>query len=120
MTHSPLDSLKYHVTGAIERGEKQAIIAQAVTQPTIKTASDLKYYVEQSGNEPHFFDRKTMKFFGDRMSNYGVRKATIDTYSQNGVEVFELYRRKSVKHGLRDSAYFDCKTFQRVFSKKGE
>jgi hypothetical protein len=86
----------------------------------IKTASDLKYYVEQAGHESHFFTRSTMKFFGDTMRNYGVRKTTIDTYSADNVPVWQLYRRHAVKHGLKDSAYFDCATFQRVFSKKGE
>lgn len=33
------------------------------------TPSELKYQVEQTGS--NFFDRKTMKFFGDTMKNYG-------------------------------------------------
>jgi hypothetical protein len=83
-------------------------------------ASELKYQVEQSGHEPYFFDRKTMKFFGDRMSNYGVRSATVDTYSQKAVECWELYRRHAVKHGLDSSAYFDKQTFARVFPERKE
>jgi hypothetical protein len=68
-----------------------------------------------------------MKFFGDTMSNYGVRSATIKTnwdkngnYTVNGVEVevWELYRRHAVKHGLDSSAYFDKQTFARVFPTK--
>lgn len=74
----------------------------------IKNASDLKYMVEQSGNEPHFFTRKTMKFFGDTMRNYGLREHD---------DCFELYRRKHVNHGLIDSAYFDKKTFKRLYNK---
>lgn len=90
----------------------------------IKTASDLKYYVENAGHESFFFARKTMRFFGDTMRNYGVRKTTIQTcYDAEGnyvdggttLEVYELYRRKSVKHGLSDSAYFDAVTFHRRF-----
>ncbi len=81
------------------------------------TASELKYYIEQSGNAPFFFVRKTMKFFGDTMRNYGVRSAVVDTWTQQGVEVWELYRRKPVKHGLQKSAYFDKKTFNRVYVK---
>src|SRR5689334_16844975 len=34
MTPSPLDRLKYHVSGAIERGEKEPIIAQENTKMT--------------------------------------------------------------------------------------
>lgn len=95
---------------------------------TIKTASDLKYAVEQSGNESHFFTRKTMSFFGDTMRNYGVRKIIINSnYDEHGdwigkdgvlVEVYELYRRNPVKHGLKDSAYFDVKTFKRIHAVK--
>jgi len=81
-------------------------------------ASDLKYEVEKHGNEPHFFTRKTMKFFGDTIKNYGVRKTTIDTYSEKGVPVYELYRRHPVKHGLKDSAYFDKRNYERRFAAK--
>ncbi len=81
------------------------------------TASELKYQVEKAGNEPHFFTRSTMLFFGDRMSNYGVRKATVTNYLGESIEAWELYRRRPVKHGLMDSAYFDSKTYSRVFPK---
>ena len=78
-------------------------------------ASELKYRVENAGHESHFFTRKTMKFFGDTMRNYGARgPVTIQTYS-GPCEVFELYRRRPVKHGLRDSAFFDAETFERRF-----
>lgn len=81
----------------------------------IKTASDLKYAVEQAGHEQYFFTRSTMKFFGDTMKNYGVRKTWVKTYDSDKVEVYELYRRKPVKHGLNNSAYFHRETFNRVF-----
>lgn len=94
----------------------------------IKTASDLKYAVEQSGNESHFFTRKTMSFFGDTMKNYGVRETTVNTWyneageyvGQDGVAVavYELFRKKAVKHGLKDSAYFSKETFKRVHTTK--
>lgn len=82
---------------------------------TIKTASDLKYHVEQTGS--HFFERSSMKFFGDTMKNYGVRKTTVETHILGQVEVYELYRRKPVKHGNQSSAYFNAFTFERVFPK---
>lgn len=83
----------------------------------IKTASDLKYAVEQSGNEPFFFTRETMKFFGDTMRNYGVRKAReIDTIS-GPVLAYELTRKRPVKHGLQASTFFDAVSFSRVFPK---
>lgn len=78
--------------------------------------SELKSRVSE--REPYFFDRKTMKFFGDRMSNYGVRKAEITLYTGEKVQVWELYRRRPVKHGLQDSAYFNMVTFKREFNNK--
>lgn len=89
------------------------------------TASELKYRVEVSGNEPHFFTRSTMKFFGDTMRNYGVRSGEVTAnYNADGeyveggvtVKVWELYRKNPVKHGLQNSAYFDQSTFRRVLS----
>lgn len=87
-------------------------------------ASQLKSFIESAGHEQYFFDRQSMRFFGDTMKNYGVRSATIRThYDENGnyvgkdgveVEVWELYRKRPVKHGLQSSAYFDKKTFARV------
>jgi hypothetical protein len=89
------------------------------------TPSELKYNVER-GQDRFFFTRETMKFFGDTMRNYGVRDGgTIpyhwdddgNNYSETPrtIEVWELYRKHPVKHGLDTSAYFDKKTFRRVF-----
>ena len=84
---------------------------------TIKTASDLKWHCEQSGKEPHFFTRDTMRFFGDRMSNYGVRKPRpIETF-HGPVMAYELTRKRPVKHGLQSSTFFNATTFERVFPK---
>lgn len=89
-------------------------------------ASELKYNVEQAGVTPHYFTRKVMRFFGDTMSNYGVRETTITTsydvkgnYNEGGVQVkvWELFRCRPVLHGLKNSAYFDQKTFGRVYPK---
>ena len=85
----------------------------------IKTASDLRRFVEASGNCPYFFDRATMRFFGDTMRNYGCRgPIAVETASGEGRRAFELYRRRPVKQGNRESAYFDAKTFARVYPKK--
>jgi len=69
------------------------------------TPSELKY--ETRKTSPYFFTRKTMKFFGDSMKNYGVRKVEID-----GKKLWELWRKKPVKCGLQNSHYFDRKTFE--------
>lgn len=80
--------------------------------------------LKQRTNETHFFDRKTMQFFGDSMRNYGVRSTTIRVdYNVNGdyikggeeIEAWELYRKLPVKHGLKSSAYFRKDTFSRTF-----
>jgi hypothetical protein len=90
------------------------------------TPSELKYYVEQ-GQDRYFFTRDNMKFFGDTMRNYGVRDggSYISHWDETGnnydekretvVEMWELYRKHPVFMGNQASAYFDKKTFKRVF-----
>jgi hypothetical protein len=79
------------------------------------TASELKYRVEAAGNERYFFTRKTMRFFGDTMKNYGVRRAVVDTREEKAVNCWELYRRRPVMHGLKSSAFFRDRDYSRVF-----
>ena len=81
-------------------------------------ASELKYQVEASREEPYFFTRKTMKFFGDTMRNYGVRSAVISTYDETAVDCWELYRKRPVRHGLQSSAYFRKSDFSQIFQAK--
>ena len=101
------------------------------------TPSDLKYNVQINNTENHHFDRSSMKFFGDTMANYGVRSAVVNTnYNADGmwigehvgnvvgesgvpVEVWELYRKRAVKYGLKDSVCFAKDTFKRVYPSKG-
>lgn len=86
--------------------------------------SELKYHVANTGS--NFFSQDSMRFFGDTMRNYGVRSASVvtsydenDNYVENGliVEAWELYRKHPVKCGLQKSAYFDKKTFARIYPK---
>lgn len=89
------------------------------------TPSELKYQVQTNSTESLYFERSSMKFFGDTMANYGVRSATVRTnynaageyVGENGtiVEVWELYRKRAVKHGLKDSAYFAKDDYRRVY-----
>lgn len=94
------------------------------------TPSELKYQVENAGYESHFFDRKSMSFFGDTMRNFGVCSTIVHTnYDADGkyvgdfdgidIECWELYRKNPVKHGLTKSHYFDKITFKAVFPTKG-
>jgi len=64
----------------------------------IKTPSDLRAFIENAPEGSHFFDRDTMRFFGDTMKNFGV--------SHIGNGVIELYRRRPVKNGLNASSYW--------------
>ena len=83
------------------------------------TSSELKYNVEQGGHEPYFFSHKTMRFFGDKMSNYGVRGPyqLVNNMGET-VPVMELYRRHPVKNRLFSSAYFNAVTWKREFIKE--
>lgn len=65
------------------------------------TPSQLKALHLAADPESHFWDRDTMRFFGDCMRNFGVRRATV-----NGADGWELYRRRPVRHGLAASHYF--------------
>jgi hypothetical protein len=68
-------------------------------------ASQLKYNHESLNPNSYYFTRDSMRFFGDTMRNYGVKDK--GTY-------FELYRKNPVKHGMRQSAYFDKLLFKRI------
>ena len=82
------------------------------------TKSELKQNVESTGS--CYFERKSMKFFGDTMANYYVPKnpVKIKTYANSIVDCWELKRRKPVRHRLSDSAYFSCADFCRIHSIK--
>lgn len=75
------------------------------------TPSQLKYHYEEKV-DGYFFSRKAMKFFGDSMRNYGVCSAEITDSAGDKIEVWELYRKRPVKMGVKNSTYFDKKTFK--------
>lgn len=54
------------------------------------TLSELKALNERNGG--YFFSRNTMKFFGDTMKNFGLRKT-------DDPKIVEVYRKKATKHG---------------------
>ncbi len=93
------------------------------------TPQELKQKVEQADPKNLFFNVQTMAFFGDTMTNYGVRESFINcAFDESGNwheipvsrEVWELFRKKPVNGGLSGSAYFNKKTFKRVFPHKGD
>jgi len=65
----------------------------------IKTPYDLKYMLPEDN---YFFTRTTMRFFGDTMRNYGLRRHVME----NGDIYYELTRRSPVKHGVQSNAWF--------------
>lgn len=79
------------------------------------TPSELKAILGKKGSK--FFTRSNMRFMGDTMANYGVRKAIINTIFEDNIEVWELYRKRPVKHGLKKSAYFTMGDFRQTWPK---
>lgn len=71
------------------------------------TATELKDSVLEHNPSSHFFDRKTMAFFGDMMKNFSV-------YHDRERNCYELSRKKAVKHGLMSSHCFDDETFKEI------
>lgn len=76
------------------------------------TPSELKYNLSKTEHESHFFDRKTMKFFGDTMKGFGCES---DSIVVNGVavDVWHLYRKGSYRKG---DWYFRKDDFSQVWS----
>jgi len=72
----------------------------------MKNASELKALHEFHNPSSYFFSRKSMKFFGDTMRNYGV---------YDGGDAWILYTKKPTKAGMR-SYRFDKTTFARLHS----
>ena len=74
-----------------------------------------KYYK----NNPygHFFDSRTLKFFGERMSEMRVLKKTVNVESAGGFKhecyVLSSYQHKAPVPG-RAYHYFDVETFDHV------
>ena len=83
------------------------------------TPSDLKHRIEGARAESHFFCRQNMKFSGDTMGNYGVRRHPVVVQTWHGPYLaWELYRKRPVKCGLQASAFFDVQTMRQVFEKR--
>jgi hypothetical protein len=57
------------------------------------TPSELRYQVTSAGS--HFFDRSTMKFFGDTMRNFSCGRHPIEIVNRQGetVKVYALWRK---------------------------
>jgi len=90
---------------------KEALSAVNSSLPKLSrlTVSQLRHMYELKAKEQglggHFFNKDTMKFFGDSMSNY---KVTIDKENR----VYVLSRKKPVKNGLCSDHFFCADTFK--------
>jgi hypothetical protein len=85
------------------------------------TAAGLKALYKRNAPEGHFFDRATMRFFGDSMRNFGVRDGgKVKTAGENGIEeaeVWELIRKRPVQCGRHGHlAYFRKDSGREVFT----
>ena len=73
------------------------------------TPSDLKFNyknaAEKTNKPAYYFERKSMKHWGDTMSNYKV----IELENH-----YKLIRKRPVKEGLQEPAYFEKITFRYV------
>jgi hypothetical protein len=65
------------------------------------TVQALKSELNSRGS--HYFDKDTMKFFGDTIANYRIADAG---------EYWELYRVRPVRFGLKGSAFFRKESFE--------
>ena len=74
------------------------------------TPSQLKAAYKSARPDGHFFDRATMKAFGDTMSNFGCRQIKC----AGEVVAYELYRKRPVKGDLWSSTFFCAKTFRKI------
>ena len=81
---------------------------------THMTASTLKFKVQRTGS--HFFDRDSMRFFGDTMSNYYVSRYIVGITDSMGDihQCYALTRRHAVKDNQQGTAYFDTETFEHI------
>ena len=77
------------------------------------TKTELKYAVIATGS--HFFDRASMRFFGDTIANYSLCARTESITTTGGTHTCHmLTRKRPVKNGLQSPAFFDTTTFERV------
>jgi|WetSurMetagenome_2_1015567.scaffolds.fasta_scaffold159845_1 hypothetical protein len=85
------------------------------------TPSELRYRVQQTGSS--FFDRNTLRFFGDTMSNFGCSSKAYAVTDRHGSkrQVFAIWRKHKPNSPLRNDPdwskpyYFDAQTFARVY-----
>ncbi|WII71766.1 hypothetical protein QJS83_14975 [Bdellovibrio sp. 22V] len=84
------------------------------------TSSQLKSLHLEAQPDSKYFDRDTMKFFGDTMSNFAVSKDVVETNDGDRIAVYELRRKAKTHKGAPAGivAFFDMNGFRRHDIKK--
>jgi hypothetical protein len=72
------------------------------------TPTELKQKVQATGS--HFFDRESMRFFGDTMSNFGCVSTEL-----NGIPCWRLHRKRPTKDSSRGMFYFRKDNFEEIY-----
>lgn len=84
------------------------------------TAYDLIYNYQFTHPSGHFFDRDTLKFFGERISEMIVWKNTVTVTDNHGKNhtcyVLSTLQRNHPSGKQRAYHYFDSITFDEVFT----
>ena len=90
------------------------------------TVSRLKFRIKEHHPDDHYFDRETMKFFGNRESEMYVHKKPIRLLCNDGkTRTAWVLKRVNRRDAFKDCApfvsydYFDTRTFRRLFKQKG-
>lgn len=85
------------------------------------TIHDLKANHQEAGG--HFFDRATLKFFNDRMSNFGCSSKPVKIrFRDKEYSAYRVWRKKPVQipgtnqFTLGNEWWFNAKTFQKITS----
>jgi hypothetical protein len=73
------------------------------------TKTELIKRVRQT--DSHYFDKKTMAFFGDTLRNYRI---DTNIHNINSVRCYKLNRLSPVNGGLVSPVFFSIDTFEQV------
>jgi len=80
------------------------------------TVLELKSKYQKNNPDGHFFDKDTMKHWGDTMNNFGIMKNPIQINTLKGKKAVWVLYRKTVKDCFQQKMfYFDAETFNIVF-----
>jgi len=80
------------------------------------TVYELKRRYQEANPEGHFFDKETLRFFGENLSGMKITgRGYVTDYLANAHECYELTGYSPLL-GRKTVHYFDTTTFQLVYS----